>query len=103
MGREDEGLPGDRYRIRLHVAGRHRMVDWERWPHGHGAGSVGVQPNAAQYYIAGSWNEWTLQLMDKSTLSPGTFHIEHIVADANDEEFVIVRAADWNQVFYPAA
>lgn len=99
--REDEGWPGDRYRIHLHAAGRHRMVDWEKLPRTSRPASLEVRPNTGSYYIAGGWSEWTFQRMDESSSAPGTFCFEHSITKVDKDQFLIVRNADWNQVFFP--
>jgi len=96
--KEDQGAPGDRYRIYLHVAGKHRMVDWEKMPRR--PVPEEVLPSPAQYHVATSSTSWSFQPMEQ--ILPGSFQLD-IVLEEDTEEFQIVRDGDWSQVFWPGA
>lgn len=92
------GQPGDRYRLQLHIAGRWRMVTWEKlkepspvissdWPRG-------------QYFLAASWANWGLQEMVLDQSADGLFRAD-VTLEKEEGEFQIVRNKDWQQVLYP--
>jgi len=115
----DSGVPGDRYKISLRVAGRFRAVTWHKL--GDGADAVetledGSTPEAPQalapaepvedtgtYYVVAGWNMWSFsQKMMKDDGSPGTHYLEvKMLWDGGD--FQIVRDGDWSQAFHPEA
>jgi polyketide synthase-associated protein len=92
-GQEDGcATPGDRYRVRLRVAGQWRTVDWQK-----------VEPDpdfsytdGGSYSVAGSWSDWSFEEMKSSGNGVYTLDVK------TGGSFVIVRDEDWNQVFCPA-
>jgi polyketide synthase-associated protein len=100
---EHVGKPGDRYRIRLHVAGKFHMVDWHKLParSSHREQDHASEPSTAQYYVVATWNGWIFEEMQPVESSPGKFFVE-VETLTDPGEFQIVRNQDWNQVFWPA-
>lgn len=93
----DEGVPGDQYRVRLHVVGKWRSVSWEK---------LSVEPSAwlvqaGRYYIVGDWNGWQPQEMEHLESSPGAFYFDLRLRRFR-ENFHILRDGDWDQTLYPA-
>jgi len=102
LSRQDEGRPGDRYLIRLHVAGKYHMVDWEKLSSQPVVKLDDVViPSTAKYYVVGNWASWRFQEMVSDASCPGVFHAEVVLAE-DGGEFQIVRDQDWNQVFSPS-
>lgn len=97
----DNGKPGDRYRVRLQMLGKWRMVNWKK------VESLAISTRsdrsvpseAGKYFIVGSWNDWSFQemFMDEEGKFSLTFKLYR-----HGGEFQIVRDRDWFQVFYPA-
>ncbi|CAE8642132.1 unnamed protein product [Polarella glacialis] len=107
----DFGLPGDRYRVQLRVIGRWRTVTWERLPSEQRAelatrrdqaGLLAQGQRQGHYYIAGSWNDWSLQEMLPDPNSPGVFHATASLWRSGGE-FQILRNRDWRQVLHPSS
>jgi len=98
----DTGFPGDRYRIRLYIAGKWRTVSWEKvQPSAEDGGQLPVQQlPAGTYFIAGRWNGWQCEEMIKDDAAPGLWYFD-VTFTGYGEEFQIVRNSDWSQVFYP--
>jgi len=100
----DAGVPGDRYRIRLYIAGKWRTVSWEKVQPSDededGGELVVPRIPAGKYFIAGRWNGWQCEEMTKDDTSPGLWYFD-IAFRGYGEEFQIVRNSDWSQVFYP--
>jgi len=90
------GRPGERYRVRLTIAGRWRHVDWERLE----APPVDEIP-LGRYYITASWNYWSLEEMVPDPTEPGRFRLEVSLPKAGGT-FQLVRNKDFLQVFHPA-
>jgi len=91
------GSAGDKYRVRLRVAGKWRTVDWqleEAAP----AGKAFLDNGS--YYLAAEWNDWNFDAMKKDDTTEGVYHKEvtltHWAAD-----FQVVRNKDWHQTFFP--
>jgi polyketide synthase-associated protein len=91
----DMGEPGDQYLVQLSIAGKWRMVDWEK------TGNKST-PDIAEgrYFVSGSWNRWKLEEMKPDRSAPGTFTLDVRLLRGGGE-FQIVRDEDWAQVFYP--
>jgi len=94
---------GDRYRVKLTVAGKWRCVAWSRLP-GHAetlALALSHDPSiAGTYHIATSFNAWLFQVMSRVETTPGLYKAE-IRLLTPGASFQIARNADWSQVFYP--
>nr|AQS99296.1 type I polyketide synthase [Gambierdiscus polynesiensis] len=90
------GLPGDQYRVRLHVAGKWRTVDWTLVERGAGWEEV---IHSGNYYVVGQWSGWDFTPM--ACDSPGVYHAE-VKVRTFASDFLIVRNRDWQQSFFPA-
>jgi len=97
----DEGLtgrPGDKYRVRLHVAGRWRAVDWEKVASSEEERAA--YADDGRYYVVSSWNDWEFtQAMTADPSAPGRYTAE--VKASGPGAFQVVRNQDWNQTFFP--
>mmetsp|Transcript_61872 Transcript_61872/g.180834 ORF Transcript_61872/g.180834 Transcript_61872/m.180834 type:complete len:1030 (-) Transcript_61872:170-3259(-) len=106
VGGIDRALIGARYRVRLHVTGKYRMVDWERLTgRPEDESQVEVVAEAAQalpqssYFISADWNGWGFEPLPE-TESPGIYSLDvHLIRSGG--EFQIVRNRDLEQVLYP--
>lgn len=94
----DAGNPGDQYRVHLQIAGKWRMVTWDKLE------SKSVEIPKGKYYLAANWNNWKFKEMNKDPANPGVFYIEEtMVRDCGEYyEFQIVRNRSWSMKFYPA-
>mmetsp|Transcript_77772 Transcript_77772/g.251979 ORF Transcript_77772/g.251979 Transcript_77772/m.251979 type:complete len:1127 (+) Transcript_77772:31-3411(+) len=119
MENPDLGLPGDRYCIRLEIAGKWRMVTWEkvstdsaltapdtttallRAP-GWKAKEEGPDLTATKYYVVGSWSDWEFRAMEEDPSMPGLFSLDIWLTSNYGVDFQIVRNTDWDQAFYPS-
>merc|ERR1719284_702067 len=90
----DCGVLGDSFRINLRVAGRWRVVDWEKIS----SDDRDLRACVGKYYITGSWNDWSWEEM---TEADGRYFVE-VTLLRDGGEFQIARNRDWNQVFYPS-
>lgn len=93
---------GDEYRIRLHVAGKWRTVDWQRLGASKTVADEANIVDIGSYYVAATWNSWTFQHA-MSALGDGVYVATVEFKDEPYGEFAIVRNEDWNQTFYPNA
>jgi len=94
----ETGKPGDRFRVRLRVAGQWRIVDWEALDAEH--------PPAVcreTYHVAGSFNDWSFSEMVSDKARPGHYHFDANVARAGSTQFQIAMNKDWSKVFHPAS
>jgi len=89
------GRPGERYRVRLTIAGRWRRVDWERLE----APPIEEIP-LGRYYLIANWNDWTLEEMQPDPAEQGCFRAE-ICLTRKDGSFQLIRNRDYFQVFHP--
>ncbi|CAJ1347825.1 unnamed protein product [Effrenium voratum] len=95
FGSGDIGQPGDKYRIRLRIAGKYRTVLWEKLPsEDH---DTSFDAPAGDYSIVASWNSWS---PDPMSLRNDTWSIE-VELPADGGEFQILRNEDWCQVIAP--
>jgi len=102
--------PGDKFRIRLHLQGRWRMVDWEKLPQvekedtpAERAFEASLTGLVGTYQVAGSWNLFDLQAMKCNPLQRHRHHVEVIIPRDGEQHFYLVRNEDRNQVIGPAA
>jgi len=109
VGTVDRGWIGAKYSVRLHVAGKYRMVDWERVSGMAEDAQLAIATEAAEalprssYFISADWNCWGYERMvegqaddAKSVLS--TFEVRLL---REGGEFQILRNKDFKQVIYP--
>jgi len=93
----DSGKPGDQYRVKLHVAGKWRTVNWTKLESK--TSELAALPSG-KYFVVGSWNEWSFEEMTES--SPGSFSYTTPELLRPGGEFQIVRDCDWFQVLHPS-
>mmetsp|Transcript_130196 Transcript_130196/g.417852 ORF Transcript_130196/g.417852 Transcript_130196/m.417852 type:complete len:1033 (-) Transcript_130196:55-3153(-) len=94
------GRPGDRYRVRLSIAGKWRSIDWERLER---TDTLAV-PSATllgRYYVTANWNSWDLDELEPDTAEEGLFSAVVQLSRA-EGAFQILRNRDWSQVFHPS-
>jgi len=114
---EDTGLPGDQYRVELHIAGRWRAVTWTKLQPAADAEDAAESLEDAEeapqevaavscadtgcYYVVASWNMWSFQQqLERDEDSPGTSFLEvKLLWDGG--EFQVVRDGDWCQALHP--
>jgi len=109
VGTVDRGLIGARYRIRLQIAGKYRLVDWQRLsgkPEDNdvpGALEAALTLPKSAYYVTGDFNGWGFQEM--SELPQGDGASAHFAIDLHllrpGGEFQILRNRDFDQALYP--
>lgn len=99
-GSEDRGLPGDRYRIRLHIAGKWRTVTWAKLEEA--STTLALPPaTAGRYFVAASWSGYSFEEMSPDESTPG-LHTLEVTLRSGGGNFQIVRNADWHQTIYPS-
>jgi polyketide synthase-associated protein len=110
VGGLDRGLIGAQYRIRLHVAGKYRMIDWERLSgRTEDADTTTALTNAqalpaSTYYVSADWNGFGIEAMTEvpqEDPTTGLFTLDVQLIRAGGE-FQIMRNRDWGQVMYPS-
>eukprot|EP00811_Abedinium_folium_P014184 NODE_231_length_3339_cov_15.953611.p1 GENE.NODE_231_length_3339_cov_15.953611~~NODE_231_length_3339_cov_15.953611.p1 ORF type:complete len:1023 (+),score=271.89 NODE_231_length_3339_cov_15.953611:133-3069(+) len=97
----ESGCPGDRYLVRLHVAGKWRSISWIKLapPEIHPFFSSKPRYSTASYYVASSASKWLLRKM-RATEKPGCFSAE-VQLTGDSASLFIVREKDWCQVIFP--
>mmetsp|Transcript_11471 Transcript_11471/g.21528 ORF Transcript_11471/g.21528 Transcript_11471/m.21528 type:complete len:1191 (-) Transcript_11471:171-3743(-) len=96
---EDEGVPGDKYRIRLYTQGNFKRVSWVKL-HKDSVLSLPAleeEPYPHAYFVSGDHNYWSFDQMGSNT---GDMSLEIHTLKANST-FQIVRDKDWDQTFFP--
>nr|AQS99282.1 type I polyketide synthase [Gambierdiscus excentricus] len=95
---EDHAFHGDRFRVRLRIAGGWRTVDWDKLGGPAGSSQLG------RYYLVSDWTGWNLDSAPELLADPvatGVFQLDvGLIRDGG--EFQIVRNRDWGQVLCPA-
>jgi len=104
---DNPGDPGDRYEVRLSIAGKFRKVAWRNLgPSEAEDGAVAVVPSST-YYVVANWNKWVFAPM---TQDPSIKGLWFYTADLTEEMkvlhsgfvFYIVRSKDPFSAFYPS-
>nr|AQS99179.1 type I polyketide synthase [Gambierdiscus excentricus] len=97
----DAGKPGDKYRVRLCIAGKWRLVSWDKEGEAT-AEDKGVCPVECigKYYVIGSWSGWEFEELTQDANEIG-LHYTEVVLRWGTGEFQIVRNKDPCQVLYP--
>jgi len=98
----DEGRPGDRYKVCLHVAGKWRTVTWSKVAAPEGESSALMPATTGRYFISGAWNAWEFEEMTADASVPGLFTVEVTMQRHGGTDFQIVRNKDWSQAFCPS-
>jgi len=102
LSASDGGRPGDRYRIRLHVRGRYKRLEWSKATGADALTLPGEAPYRHVYQIIGDHSYWTFAPMEPDGSEPGLYTAE-IQLLKERSNFQILRNGDWEQGFYPAA
>merc|ERR1719478_1800395 len=87
---QDTGLVGDKYRVRLRVAGKFRTVEWEKL-------RDKVKPAdvpKGTYYVIGTWTDLAFQEMVCEDAEKGLFSLEVSLHEWGGD-FLVVRDRDW--------
>mmetsp|Transcript_16952 Transcript_16952/g.49639 ORF Transcript_16952/g.49639 Transcript_16952/m.49639 type:complete len:1003 (-) Transcript_16952:88-3096(-) len=93
--------PGDRYRVRLRVAGRWRAVSWGvEAPLGDGESPP--PESFGKYYVSGTWNGWGLEELERQPDAEDLYSAT-VMLPFGSANFQIVRNRDFAQVFHPGA
>mmetsp|Transcript_5636 Transcript_5636/g.13238 ORF Transcript_5636/g.13238 Transcript_5636/m.13238 type:complete len:1020 (+) Transcript_5636:99-3158(+) len=101
----DEGQIGDKYEVKLWVAGKYRAVTWRKLQ------ALSAEPSAAgvqdlspalagRYFLAGAWTGWEFEEMTET--GPGVYSLETCLG-FGATDFVVARNRDWDQVFCPSS
>jgi len=94
-----EGNPGDKYRIRLHVQGQYRRLEWFKARGADAVAPLGRRRFAHKFAIIGDHSYWTFEDMQEE--EKGVFAAEvRILKESSN--FQIYRDRDFEQGFYPA-
>eukprot|EP00747_Dinoflagellata_sp_TGD_P152174 gnl/TRDRNA2_/TRDRNA2_177274_c3_seq1.p1 gnl/TRDRNA2_/TRDRNA2_177274_c3~~gnl/TRDRNA2_/TRDRNA2_177274_c3_seq1.p1 ORF type:complete len:672 (+),score=142.58 gnl/TRDRNA2_/TRDRNA2_177274_c3_seq1:108-2018(+) len=97
VNRELEGMPGDKYRIQLHLRGKCKRVSWRKLP----ADAPCTDPAEDfdhRFFVTGDFNYWTFDLM--MSAGGGKYEAEVLLLKELTT-FQVVRDKDWDQSFYP--
>lgn len=94
----DTAEPGEAFRVRLRIAGKWRVVTWEKI----GPINPDLAPERSDggYYITGDFNGWTFDRMAPSYSDFG-LHTADVRLFEAVGNFQIVRDCSWDQVFHP--
>jgi len=109
VGSVDRGLVGAQYRIRLNIAGKYRLVDWERLSGKPGETELPGALVAASalppstYYVSADFNGWGFQEMVETPSDDdgATHYCMEVQLLRSGGEFQILRHRDWDQALYP--
>eukprot|EP00440_Ansanella_granifera_P014072 gb/GFBE01015293.1/.p1 GENE.gb/GFBE01015293.1/~~gb/GFBE01015293.1/.p1 ORF type:complete len:1187 (+),score=233.74 gb/GFBE01015293.1/:1-3561(+) len=101
----DSGRPGTKYRIRLHQAGRWRMVDWAKVPDQEELADGALLPEEAigRYYVCGSWNSYCTQEMETDEAAHLGVWKREVKLTTDGGEFFVNRNRDSLQAIYPSS
>lgn len=95
IGTSDVGVPGDRYRIRLRIAGKYRSVFWEKYPKDDDDDYSLVREG--DYAVVANWNGWEPETMSQQD---DDWHLE-VTLPTDGGQFQILRNEDWGQAICP--
>lgn len=97
----DMGKPGDRYRIRLHVHGKWRMVTWHKSEAAPESSETPTDDVRGKYYLKSDWSAWTLAPLPPAADGvPGVYSAEVKLLKPGGK-FQVVRNSDPRQLLYP--
>uniref|UniRef100_A0A7S4PZ26 Ketosynthase family 3 (KS3) domain-containing protein n=1 Tax=Alexandrium monilatum TaxID=311494 RepID=A0A7S4PZ26_9DINO len=97
----DAGRPGDRYRVKLRVAGKWRVVTWDKEEQAAALDNPRPARCVGKYYIVSSWNRWDYEELQPDPSINGLYRIE-VSLHWGMGDFQIVRNRDLQQVLHPA-
>jgi len=97
---------GDKYRIKLQVAGKWRMMSWTKLesPSSSVADILKDPLVEGMYYITGDFNKWTFEAMEKGDNGTYTYDLalpERKGTTSSSTMLLVVRNKDWGQCFHP--
>eukprot|EP00747_Dinoflagellata_sp_TGD_P114663 gnl/TRDRNA2_/TRDRNA2_171982_c1_seq1.p1 gnl/TRDRNA2_/TRDRNA2_171982_c1~~gnl/TRDRNA2_/TRDRNA2_171982_c1_seq1.p1 ORF type:complete len:385 (+),score=73.58 gnl/TRDRNA2_/TRDRNA2_171982_c1_seq1:81-1157(+) len=98
----DKGRIGQQYRVHLRIAGKYRVVDWEKLDTDDSQQqlSKGKVGSAASYQVVANWNGWSCEEMTPDSSQPGVFTYQATVLQ-KFPKFNILMNEDWGQMLYP--
>merc|ERR1712178_149350 len=96
--KEDWGMPGDTYRVKLQTWGSFKIVTWEKCFAAEGPTWVAPSVDEHKYYLVGDHNYWS---RDQEMKAEDGFYVAEAHCLKDDCTFQIVRDQDWDQAFYP--
>nr|AQS99277.1 type I polyketide synthase [Gambierdiscus polynesiensis] len=100
-GHSPAGRMGDRYRVRIHVAGKWMVVTWTKLEDAI-TPTPAVPLPAATYCLRGSWDDYEGMLaMDPVAATPGVYSAQ-VTLRGRGGSFIIFRNDDPAQAIYPA-
>ncbi|CAE7941746.1 unnamed protein product [Symbiodinium sp. KB8] len=94
-----EGNPGDKYRIRLHVQGQYKRLEWCKARGADAVAPLGRRRFAHKFAIIGDHSYWTFEDMQEEEKGVFTAEVRILKETSN---FQIYRDRDFEQGFYPA-
>mmetsp|Transcript_89390 Transcript_89390/g.182283 ORF Transcript_89390/g.182283 Transcript_89390/m.182283 type:complete len:743 (+) Transcript_89390:3-2231(+) len=93
-----EGVPGDKYEVRLRVVGKWRSVEITKLDFNLGIPGKVISDDG-EYCIVGDFNNWSfVDVLDKR--EEGQYETEVKLTNYTSD-FIIVRNRDWRQAFFP--
>lgn len=97
---------GDKYSVKLRIAGRFRTVEWEtvklraiNWNDKEAVKTSNDISDDGRYFIAASWNCWACT-QELVKVGLGKYQAEVTLASSRGS-FQVVRNKDWSQTLYP--
>lgn len=101
----DVGVPGDQYRVRLHLRGKFRRVEWSKLASS-SLTSVQEDDKWHAYHVTGDFNFWSFTEMDTLQEVPAASskegcYVAEVQLLRDGGRFQVVRDKDWDQTFYP--
>lgn len=99
---DDAAKPGDKFRVRLHIRGKYRRVEWSKVRASSNTLAVvdAVEEYTHKYKIIGDHNYWTFEDMEPVEAEQGLFTtVIHLLKDTSS--FQVYRDGDWEQGFFP--
>mmetsp|Transcript_29206 Transcript_29206/g.68843 ORF Transcript_29206/g.68843 Transcript_29206/m.68843 type:complete len:1197 (+) Transcript_29206:67-3657(+) len=105
---DQTAVAGDRFRVRLHVQGRWRMVDWEKLPKDEETDTPADRAFRASldglvgtYQVVGSWTMNDCQAMKPDPARRHLHRVEVTIPVTGDQQFHLLRNEDRCQVIGP--
>eukprot|EP00931_Biecheleriopsis_adriatica_P009810 TRINITY_DN110897_c0_g1_i1.p1 TRINITY_DN110897_c0_g1~~TRINITY_DN110897_c0_g1_i1.p1 ORF type:complete len:557 (-),score=133.11 TRINITY_DN110897_c0_g1_i1:184-1653(-) len=95
-----EGKPGDMYRIRLHVHGEYKRLEWSKARGVDAVAPLGKRRFVHRYHIIGDHSYWDFQEMQELAKEKGVYTAE-VRLLKETSSFQIFRDGDFSQGFYP--
>jgi len=96
-----EGHPGSKYRIRLHVQGKYKRIEWQKARGTDAVAPLGKKRFAHTMSLIGDHTFWTFDDMQEKPDERGVYTAEvQILKTAS--KFQIYRDRDFEQGFYPS-